>query len=112
MALAIGAWYLKKGRHTEFALRTVRVASCVALVTTVLMVAFAHQSAVVVAEEQPTKFAMMEGAYETEAMPLYALGWLMKKARSYYSSCHPWWNFILSFLGFRKRISWTQRSCR
>ena len=76
MALAIGAWYLKKGRHTEFALRTVRVASCVALVTTVLMVAFAHQSAVVVAEEQPTKFAMMEGAYETEAMPLYALGWV------------------------------------
>ena len=76
MALAIGAWYLKKGRHTEFALKTVRVASCIALVTTVLMVAFAHQSAVVVAEEQPTKFAMMEGAYETEAMPLYAIGWV------------------------------------
>lgn len=76
MALAIGAWYLKKGRHTDFALKTVRVASCVALITTVLMVAFAHQSAVVVAEEQPTKFAMMEGAYETEAMPLYALGWV------------------------------------
>ena len=61
--MALASWclgYLKKGRHTEFALRTVRVASCVALVTTVLMVAFAHQSAVVVAEEQPTKFAMME----------------------------------------------------
>lgn len=81
MALAIGAWYLKKGRHTEFALRTVRVASCVALVTTVLMVAFAHQSAVVVAEEQPTKFAMMEGAYETEAMPLYALGWVDEESQ-------------------------------
>lgn len=76
MALAIGAWYLKKGRHTEFALKTVRVASCIALITTVLMVAFAHQSAVAVAEQQPTKFAMMEGAYETEAMPLYAIGWV------------------------------------
>lgn len=76
MALAIGAWYLKKGRHTEFALKTVRVASCIALITTVLMVAFAHQSAVAVAEQQPTKFAMMEGTYETEAMPLYAIGWV------------------------------------
>ena len=76
MALSIGAWYLKKGRHTEFALKTVRVASCIALITTVLMVAFAHQSAVAVAEQQPTKFAMMEGAYETEAMPLYAIGWV------------------------------------
>ena len=76
MALAIGAWYLRKGKHTDFAMKTVRVASGVALVTTCLMVVFAHQSAVVVADEQPTKFAMMEGAYETESMPLYALGWV------------------------------------
>ena len=76
MALAIGAWYLKKGRHTEFAMKTVRVASVIALATTCIMVAFAHQSAVVVADEQPTKFAMMEGAYNGEAMPLYAVGWV------------------------------------
>lgn len=76
IALAIGAWYLKKGRHTDFAMRTVRVASAIALVTSCLMIVFAHQSAVVVADEQPTKLAMMEGAYEGEAMPLYALGWV------------------------------------
>lgn len=76
MALAIGAWYLKHGRHTEFAMKTVRVASVIALTTTCIMVAFAHQSAVVVADEQPTKFAMMEGAYNGEAMPLYAVGWV------------------------------------
>ncbi len=76
MALAIGAWYLKHGRHTEFAMKTVRVASVIALATTCIMVAFAHQSAVVVADEQPTKFAMMEGAYNGEAMPLYAVGWV------------------------------------
>ena len=75
-ALAIAAWYLKKGLHTEFAMKTVRVASVVALCTTCLMVVFAHQSAVAVAEEQPTKFAMMEGAYNGEAMPLYAVGWV------------------------------------
>ena len=81
MALAIGAWYLKKGRHTEFAMRTVRVAAGIALASTCLMVVFAHQSAVVVAEEQPTKFAMMEGAYEAEAMPLYALGWVDEESQ-------------------------------
>ena len=75
-ALAIAAWYLKRGLHTEFAMKTVRVASVVALCTTCLMVVFAHQSAVAVAEEQPTKFAMMEGAYNGEAMPLYAVGWV------------------------------------
>lgn len=81
IALAIGAWYLKHGRHTEFAMKTVRVASGIALVTSCLMVAFAHQSAVVVADEQPTKFAMMEGAYEAEAMPLYALGWVDQESQ-------------------------------
>lgn len=81
MALAIGAWYLKHGRHTEFAIKTIRVASGIALVTSCLMVAFAHQSAVVVADEQPTKFAMMEGAYEAEAMPLYALGWVDQESQ-------------------------------
>lgn len=81
MALAIGAYYLKKGNHKEFAMKTVRVASVIAIATSCLMIVFAHQSAVVVADEQPTKFAMMEGAYEEEAMPLYALGWVDEESQ-------------------------------
>ena len=76
IALAVGAWYLKKGRHTDFAMKTVRVATVCAIVTTGVMLVTAHSSAVTVAEEQPTKLAMMEGAYETESMPLYAFGWV------------------------------------
>ena len=38
----------------------------VGIVTSCAMIVFAHASAVVVAEEQPTKLAMMEGMYETE----------------------------------------------
>ena len=45
------------------------VVSCVMLVT-------AHSSAVTVAEEQPTKLAMMEGMYDSEVPPLYAFGWV------------------------------------
>ncbi len=66
----------EEGPSHRIAMKTVRVASVVALCTTCLMVVFAHQSAVAVAEEQPRKFAMMEGAYNGEAMPLYAVGWV------------------------------------
>ena len=76
IALAVGAWYLKKNRHIDFAMKTVRVATVCAIVTTGVMLVTAHSSAVTVAEEKPTKLAMMEGAYETESMPLYAFGWV------------------------------------
>ena len=34
IALAVGAWYLKKNRHIDFAMKTVRVATVCAIVTT------------------------------------------------------------------------------
>ena len=72
VAMAVSAWYLIKNRHKEFATKTMKlgaVVSCVMLVT-------AHSSAVTVAEEQPTKLAMMEGMYDSEVPPLYAFGWV------------------------------------
>lgn len=76
VAMAIGAYYLLKKRHTEFAMKTLRVGSVVALVTTCSMLVFAHMTAVGVAEEQPTKLAMMEGAYDSGSMPLYLIGYV------------------------------------
>lgn len=76
IALAIGAYYLSKKRHTNFATKTVRIASVCAIITTCLMLWSAHSSAVTVAEEQPTKLAMMEGSYNSEPMPLYVIGWV------------------------------------
>ena len=55
-------------------MKNIRIGAVVGIVTTCLMIVFAHSTAVGVATEQPTKFAMMEGAYATEAMPLYAIG--------------------------------------
>lgn len=81
VALAVGAWYLRKNKHVDFAVKTVRVATVCAIVTSCLMIVTAHSSAVVVSEEQPTKLAMMEGAYETEAMPLYAVGWVDEESQ-------------------------------
>lgn len=75
-AMAVAAWYLLKGKHVDFAMKTMKIGAVAGIITSCLMIVFAHASAVVVAEEQPTKLAMMEGMYETEAPPLYAFGWV------------------------------------
>ena len=74
--MAVGAFYLMKGRYQEFAKRAVKIGAAAGLVSTCVLLVFAHSSAVVVAEEQPTKLAMMEGMYESEAPDLYLFGWV------------------------------------
>ena len=74
VAMAVAGWYMLKGRNAEFAMKTMRIAAVVGIVTSCAMIVFAHSSAVVVAEEQPTKLAMMEGMYDSEVPPLYAVG--------------------------------------
>ena len=74
VAMAVAAWYLLKGRHQDFAMKTLKIGAVVGIVTTVVMLGTAHSSAVVVSEEQPTKLAMMEGMYDSEVPPLYAVG--------------------------------------
>ncbi len=76
VALAIGAWYLLKKRHEETAMKIMRTGAVVGIIATCVMLVTAHASAVTVAEEQPTKLAMMEGMYESEVPPLYAFGWV------------------------------------
>ena len=76
VAMAVAAWYLHKGTHREFAMKTMKIGATVGIISSCAMIVFAHSSAVVVAEEQPTKLAMMEGMYDTEVPPLYAVGWV------------------------------------
>ncbi|MEG2261564.1 MAG: cytochrome ubiquinol oxidase subunit I [Raoultibacter sp.] len=76
LSIAVAAWYLLKGKHADFAMKTMKTGAVVALITTGLMIFSAHSSAVLVSVEQPTKLAMMEGQYTSEKMPLYAFGWV------------------------------------
>ena len=76
VAMAIGGYYLLKKRHQDFAMKAVKIGSIVGIVATCALLVFAHSSAVEVAEEQPTKLAMMEGMYDSEVPPLYAFGWV------------------------------------
>lgn len=76
VAMAVAAWYMHKKNHEKFAMRAMKIGAIVATVSCCAMLVTAHSSAVVVSEEQPTKFAMMEGMYTNEVPPLYAVGWV------------------------------------
>ena len=81
VAMAIGGYYLLKKRHQDFAMKAVKIGSLVGIVATCGLLVFAHSSAVEVAEEQPTKLAMMEGMYDSEVPPLYAFGWVDEESQ-------------------------------
>ena len=72
----MGAWYLLRGKHADFAMKTIRVGAVVGIVASCALIVTAHSSAVEVSQEQPTKLAMMEGMYDDEVPPLYAFGWV------------------------------------
>ena len=76
VAMAVAAYYLIKKRHTDFAMKTLRIGTIVGIIATCVMLVTAHATAVEVSEEQPTKFAMMEGMYEDEVPPMYLFGWV------------------------------------
>ena len=80
-AMAVAGWYMLKGRHAQFAAKTMRLGVVVAIVSTAVLLGTAHSSAVVVSEEQPSKLAMMEGMYDSEVPPLYAFGWVDEQSQ-------------------------------
>ena len=75
-SLAVGAWYLLRDKHADFAMKTIRVGAVVGIVASCALIVTAHSSAVEVSQEQPTKLAMMEGMYDDEVPSLYAFGWV------------------------------------
>jgi cytochrome d ubiquinol oxidase subunit I len=62
--VGVSCWFLLRKRDTEFALKSIKVASIVGLVAMVLTVWTGHGSAQQVAEKQPMKLAAMEGLYD------------------------------------------------
>lgn len=82
ISMALAAWYRRKGVHEHFARKTMRTGVVVAIIATGCLFVSAHSSAVVVAEEQPTKIAMMEGHYEDGTLPLYVVGLVDEEGQS------------------------------
>ena len=76
VAIAVGAYYLLKNKNTDAGKKLMKLGFAAGLVTTVLMLPAAHAQAVVVAEEQPSKLAAMEGQYESGPAELSLFGWV------------------------------------
>lgn len=85
VAMAIAAWYMYKKKHPEFAIKTMRTGAIVGVIMTCLLLVSAHSSAVLVSEEQPTKFAMMEGMYNAEVPGLFLGGWVNEETQEVFA---------------------------
>jgi cytochrome d ubiquinol oxidase subunit I len=85
--IAVSSFYLLKKRHTEFARRSIMIASIVGLLSTLVTAYMGHEQGKLVNETQPAKMAAMEGEWETEAYPagfvLFALP-SQKDQKNYY----------------------------
>ncbi len=80
MVLSISAYYLLKKKHIEFAKSSLKIALCLAFVSTVGQIIAGRISAEGVARNQPTKLAAMEGHYAANApADLYLFGQVDEK---------------------------------
>jgi cytochrome d ubiquinol oxidase subunit I len=76
VAVSVAAYRYLKGDNLDFAKKTLKTGAIVTIIATCALFVSAHSTAVGVWEQQPTKLAAMEGAYEDEAAPLYLFGWV------------------------------------
>ncbi|HEY5506201.1 MAG TPA: cytochrome ubiquinol oxidase subunit I [Coriobacteriia bacterium] len=80
IAMAVAAYYLRKGTQAHFAKVTMSTGIVIALISTVLMLFAGHQSAVQVLNTQPSKIAAFEGHYNTGPIPLGLIGYVDESA--------------------------------
>jgi cytochrome d ubiquinol oxidase subunit I len=77
LMVSVGAFYLLRRRHRDFAFASVKIGVVVALVGAILSLASGHRSAQGVAVNQPAKLAAFEGLWETQSRaPLHLFGWV------------------------------------
>ncbi len=65
LVMSVSAYYLLRNRHVEMSKASMKIGICVALVASILQLATGHKSAIGVAENQPSKFAAMEGHFDS-----------------------------------------------
>ncbi len=98
LVVSVSAWYLLKGKHLEFARKSLKVGLTVALLASLLQAVTGHASAQGVAKNQPVKLAAFEGLYETTSnAPLTAIGWVDEKNQKVVGLQLP---DLLSFMAF------------
>jgi cytochrome d ubiquinol oxidase subunit I len=76
--LSVSAWYLLKKRHLEVAKAGFRISIPLFFVLSIIQLfVFGSESARVVAQNQPSKLAAMEGVWQTQdCAPMTLVGWV------------------------------------
>jgi len=75
LVISVGAYYLLKKRHQEFAKISIKVGLTIAAVSVIAQFYLGHLSGQIVAKYQPLKLAAMEGIYKTQTnAPLSLIG--------------------------------------
>jgi cytochrome d ubiquinol oxidase subunit I len=74
--MSVSAYYLLKGRHQEFARRSIRIALPYAALFSLAALVTGHSNARMVGRHQPSKLAAFEGHFKTQpgGTPLYLFG--------------------------------------
>jgi cytochrome d ubiquinol oxidase subunit I len=77
LVLSVASFYLIRGRHQDFAKKSIAIALPFALFWSIMALVTGHSNALMVTEHQPAKLAAMEGVFETkEASGLALFGWV------------------------------------
>ena len=77
LVISVGAYYLLRRRHLDFAKTSLKIAFAVAMVSSLAQLVSGHSSAIIVAEHQPAKLAAFEGIYESGPhADLTLVGWV------------------------------------
>jgi len=77
LVLSVSAYYLLKRRHTDIALRSMKIATVLLVFASLFQLFTGHRSAVGVSRNQPAKMAAFEAHYDSSApAPFYLFGWV------------------------------------
>lgn len=77
LVLSVGAYYLLRGKHEQFARSSIKIGIVVAVIASLGQLVTGHMSADTVAETQPAKLAAFEGHFDASAPAgMYILGWV------------------------------------
>ena len=99
LVVSIGAWYLLKKQHRDFARASMKIGLALSLTASVLTLVTGDRSAAGVARNQPAKFAALEGHWETGPHArVHVVGWVDAKTETTHGLALP--GGMLSWLAY------------
>lgn len=85
LVLSVGAYYILRRRHLDFAMRSIKIALVVAIAASMLQLVSGDANARMIARYQPAKLAAFEGHFRADAPSGMSIaGWVNARAQKVY----------------------------